>query len=166
MSIFANSRFKRRFPGPYDIRPSRDGVDDTFDIYCLETNEYIAATRYWDERERAYAAAYAIATALNVYIHDLYLAEHRPLMQQFYTFFPGPYRLTHGRCRFSSYHSIECKTTGDDVITCYGGRFDFETLSIIHTIDDALTRQRMRLPFADDYCEKTVLLDESELILF
>ena len=28
-------RFRVRFPGPYHYEPGRDGVDETFDVYCL-----------------------------------------------------------------------------------------------------------------------------------
>lgn len=169
MSIFANSRFKKRFPGPYDIRLSSDGVDGTFEIVCLSTDNCIAATRYWDPRDdqrAAYVAAYAIAAALNDMFHDLTLAQHCSLLSEFYAYYPGPYRLSHGRGGLGSYHTIDCDGSGISVITCYGGRFDFDTLSIIHTFNEALSLQRMYFPFSANHRQDAVHVAESELIPF
>jgi len=58
--------FLTRYPGPYAIRPSTEGVDLTFDVFCRTTDKLIIAARYWEAEEDARRVASVIALALEL----------------------------------------------------------------------------------------------------
>ncbi|MEO1618705.1 MAG: hypothetical protein AAFV88_22840 [Planctomycetota bacterium] len=55
----------RAFPGPFEARAGRDGVDLTFDVVCITTEKTIVSARYWDARDEASSVAEVIVDALN-----------------------------------------------------------------------------------------------------
>lgn len=57
--------FLSRYPGPYCCQAGHDCVDETFDIFCLESDQHIAATYYWSERRACELVAHVICQALN-----------------------------------------------------------------------------------------------------
>jgi hypothetical protein len=65
MSYLSKRNFYRRFPGPFSYREGRDGVDDTFDVFCLTTNAYLLSSYYWAERGRAELEVRIACLALN-----------------------------------------------------------------------------------------------------
>lgn len=51
MTYLMTHRFTSLFPGPFDVRPNREGVDDTFEIYCLTTESVVTRNHYWEAEE-------------------------------------------------------------------------------------------------------------------
>ena len=100
MQIFARKRFLRHCPGPYTYLSSRDGVDRTFDIYCLTTENYIVSTYYWEERKAAEATAATITAALNAFAGhpDTMPPESGPFIGWFVGAHPRPFGLRRGVC--------------------------------------------------------------------
>lgn len=49
----------------FAYRPGQDGVDETFDIYCIHTGEEVASFHFWEERERCRRSARQLTAALN-----------------------------------------------------------------------------------------------------
>lgn len=148
MSIIANSLFKANYPGPYDIRPSTDGVDDTFEVYCLVTDQCIVSTNYWYERDQAYREAHAVATALNTYLFDAIVTEKdRQQLAEFLSSYDRLFRIDQGSCEYRGhYYSVACNQSGNSIVDCYGPEFHYETLCTARTIADSLSFSIMTLP--------------------
>ena len=115
------SIFLKHFPGPYSIRVSTDGVDKTFEVFCLTSDETVIASRYWLERDEAYLVAAVIEASLNSVLADV---PTRLTDQDFKTFrnrYPGSYMAVKTRCICFGgdlkLWGIRCRTTGFDLIT-------------------------------------------------
>ncbi|MCA9194593.1 MAG: hypothetical protein KDB03_22635 [Planctomycetales bacterium] len=164
MTYLITDYFLSKYPGPFDIRSSRDGVDDTFEIVCLVTNQVLASTYYWDEEEARYIEAMGIATALNFMLHEeMVLEEGSRALKQLLTDAPGPYSLKRGTCEYrGGYWAVACKHEKDGIIQCYGDFSDYANLAIAILIKKSLT-------YADRYLPREREIPscpESDLILF
>jgi hypothetical protein len=164
MTYLLTAKFFKEFPGPYDVRPSRDGVDDTFEIYCLNTGSFLAATYYWDEETERYTEAMAIATALNYMFHDeLVMEDGLACLKNLLNDRPGPYSLKRDACEYrGGFWQVTSKSTDAGILQCYGGFMDYSTLAIALMVRHALTYADMYLPRERVIPE----CDESELINF
>lgn len=61
-SVFQS--FLEQFPGPYSFQAGSCGVDDTFDVFCETSGEFIIASHYWEEKQAAKDDATIITLAL------------------------------------------------------------------------------------------------------
>ena len=95
MTSHATQSFLKRFPGPYSFHPGTDGVDNTFDIYCLTTGSHIIAATYWYEVEQAELVAAVVTLALEMSRQPDAQASTRPetdaKLKAFERQHPGPY---------------------------------------------------------------------------
>lgn len=141
MSHLLLKRFHGLFPGPYDIRPNRDSVDNTYDIYCLATEGFIAATYYWENRKNAFDTAIAITTALNLIAqYDLPQPEHWSILNDLIRRCPPPYEFRRDTCELrGGFWEVYSPATGSGLIELYGSACDLNTLGGIYAIRTALT---------------------------
>jgi hypothetical protein len=134
--------FQKRFPGPFTYFEGRDGVDDTFDVHCLTSDQTIVSTYYWDERQTALRQAAAISFALNAYLltsDTIMSPEDAALLQQFLAEYPGPYRSEREFCEYRGPgYRIVSGPHDEHVIAVYGGYFHRQTRSIARMITQAL----------------------------
>ncbi|MCA9186158.1 MAG: hypothetical protein R3E01_36165 [Pirellulaceae bacterium] len=121
MRLFAKSAFLKNCPGPYFYRPGREGVDDTYDVYCLASENHIISTYYWEAEEDARRIAGIVTAALNRQAGGCELdgedfAEHLAYLR---TNYPGPYRTYPDTCPLHGpFIGVWCGSTGDLVVLC------------------------------------------------
>ncbi|MCC7336548.1 MAG: hypothetical protein IT422_15770 [Pirellulaceae bacterium] len=164
MTYVLTAKFLKEFPGPYDVRPSRDGVDDTFEIYCLTTGAFLAATYFWDAEQERYTEAMAVATALNYMFHEeLVFEDGLACLKNILNDRPSPYLLSRDACEYrGGCWQVTSKGSDTSILQCYGAFMDYSTLSIALMVRHALTYADMYLPR-----ERPILeCAESELITF
>ena len=118
--------FSHQFPGPFDYRAGRDGVDNTFDVFCLTTDQWIISTHYWEERLQAELVARIVSNALNFVALDLdrdTIPSHllRDLAQ-FQEEFLGPYVARREHCGYyGPLIEIACESTDACVLFAPAG---------------------------------------------
>lgn len=83
------------FPGPFAYKAGTNGVDKTFDVYCVSTGQTIVSSTYWHEREPAEVIAFAITHALNRHFYPLRSLTKRYsklMLWMFPNWYPRPYK--------------------------------------------------------------------------
>lgn len=133
--------FLKRFPGPFAYQPGSCGVDETFDLICESTQQFIIATHFWNERitseliTKVVCAALANVQGSNGDNTDASLSDLEEAA--FLGMYPGPF--TYGSFR----HDFEgegwevlCHATGKSLIHAHGD----DTRFIAVHIADALNR--------------------------
>ncbi|GAB5407250.1 MAG: hypothetical protein Aurels2KO_54810 [Aureliella sp.] len=148
MTYFATSIFRSNFPGPFDVQRSSDGVDNTYEVYCLATSRVVTACHYWDAEKDARRFAFAIAAALNFSLHeDLVTLEGSRCLADFLTQYSGAYRIRRGNCDYhGGFWDIHCSASDQSLAQCYGGRLEYTPLIIACVIREALLEAGMYLP--------------------
>lgn len=141
MTYLLTNRFTRIFPGPYDVRASQDGADNSFEIYCLQSELTITALYYWEEEDWAFRNAMGIATALNAVFHQgLALPEGLEQLTDLLAECPAPFKIRRGDCEGRGGHwQIYSVKTDENIVEAYGGLMDMAELAIAYTIRNALT---------------------------
>lgn len=152
MTISHFTRFKRQFPGPYSIGRSHDGVDETYEVYCLASGRMIAATYFWDEEQRCQKIAQVLSLALNHHFLALLLLPNDfALLADFQAHYPGPFESQEDLCPGRGpCIGIRCQTTEENIIDCYG-RFpgDRQSQMIAQTLLAALSKLMNRVRHAE-----------------
>ena len=120
MSI--QSRFQRHYPGPFDYYAGSDGVDDTFEIHCLTSGEFVIAYHYWEAREEAERTIEIITALLNDSLggntahHLQHISPNR--RRQFVQNHPGPYFVKILYCEMEGIlFGVTCRNTGKLVVS-------------------------------------------------
>ena len=98
MTHSSSRRQTPRSPKSFDYYPGTDGVDETFDIICHDTNQVVASFHFWTRREQCRRAARQLVAALNALYDnggdlriDEFVAAHRHLERKYqgFHFVPG-----------------------------------------------------------------------------
>lgn len=117
------ARFAKRFPGPYTFCSGNDGVDATFDVFCVTTNRHIVSTRYWEARDEAMLVAKVATAALEIrrdFDHPTFKLTFDE-GARFQETFRGPFSVISDVCEMSGpFFDIRCTRTGHSVIQVYG----------------------------------------------
>lgn len=121
MKHFITRQFSKHLPGPYSVRASSDGVDNTFEVFCLSTNNAIVAAHYWDERDHAFLIARTISAALNEHLHGIMFELGGDTLAIFQEAYPGPFRALKETHEFlGAIFCIDCVTTERGLIEIDG----------------------------------------------
>ncbi|MCD0462389.1 hypothetical protein [Roseiconus lacunae] len=64
-SVSSTQVVHRKFPGPFQSRLDKEGVDLSFDVFCQTTKKVLVSVRYWHEEDDARHNAAVIVDALN-----------------------------------------------------------------------------------------------------
>ena len=134
-------RFLKRFPGPYDYRRSSDGVDETFNVNCMNNGRYIISTYFWDAEQLREMITNVVTSALNRMAgwHDFVPHSFSVHFEEFQQLYPGPYSVRHDCCPGrGEFEDVYCTTTNESVIQSYGT--DGETRLIAKHIAAALNQ--------------------------
>ncbi|TWT35231.1 hypothetical protein KOR34_01190 [Posidoniimonas corsicana] len=121
MAHLVSTLFHRSFPGPFDYFPSHDGVDETFELTCLTTDDFVIATHFWDEREWAETRIAVVAAVLNDSLggedEDFLAALNPQTLAHFRDQLPGPYFVKVEYCDYMGIQfCVNCRTSGETVI--------------------------------------------------
>ncbi|MCD0462088.1 hypothetical protein [Roseiconus lacunae] len=82
--------FRKLYPGRFEVRPGRDGIDETFSITCRRTGDFIASTNYWYAASHAHLRASVIAHCLS---QGITIPPASLAFQYFRMDFPPPYHI-------------------------------------------------------------------------
>lgn len=115
MSKSSFEAFLLKYPGPYSCHPGRDGVDETFEIYCDATHQYIYAAHYWEAKAEAKREALAVMLALEFVrrgfrlgqVEDVEMAKP-PEVREFLAKHPAPYQCEFIESDFDPGFEIQC----------------------------------------------------------
>jgi hypothetical protein len=134
-------RFRVRFPGPYHYAPGRDGVDETFDVYCLTSEQHLCSFYYWFERQRAELEARLITVALNLpLLGEIYPCGITPdEISAFCQRYAGPYVSRRSHCEYRGPGYEVADRSGDDPVVFVPGR-NRQTRLVTRQIASALNR--------------------------
>jgi len=118
-SIQEERLFDVIYLGPFGYDEGRDGVDDTFDVFCLSRNKQVISTYYWNERERAELVAQVVSVALNRRYPGTWVV-HEGDCERFLNQFPGPYYFRSETCEYRGPCELICSEgTEEAVIAAY-----------------------------------------------
>lgn len=164
MTYLVTKKFKSLFPGPFDVRRSTDGVDETFEVYCLTTDQLVVANYFWEAESERFQESLAMATALNVLLHEgLVCREGADSLELLLGQHPGPYRMRRARCNYrGGLWEVYSQDTNVSLVQCYGGPLDYNALVVGLTLRQALSSAEMVLPRE----KKTGSAEAHDLILF
>lgn len=148
MTYLAAKRFQTRFPGPFHIRRSTDGVDKTFDVYCLATLRDVVTLYFWEAESERYREAMTIASALNSLLHsDLVLSGEADHLTSYLSEFPGPYRIRPQTCGYRGpIWEIYAGSDEHGLVQCSRQLLDFDSLIVGLTVCHALNIADRHLP--------------------
>ena len=65
MICLQQMRFKKRFPGPFTYQRGVDGVDETFDTFCVTSGNHLVSTYFWDAVELRENISAVVTAALS-----------------------------------------------------------------------------------------------------
>lgn len=141
VTTYQANKFKSRFPGPFNSFPGSDGVDDTFDIICLTSDERVASVQYWDEVENALLISRVVSAALNAWqltwdINHELAAEH---LRDFRQSYPGPYACKKSECEYyGPIYFVYCEQTNSEIMQAYNIAFRDQAKLVTLQLVDAL----------------------------
>lgn len=147
---FHRSQFLKANPGPYFSRPGRNGVDDTYDVVCLATENHIVSTQYWDEEEDARRIAGVIAAALNRYAgwHGLEEENLHEDLAYLLWHYPGPYKIHRDTCpMYGAFSEVRCQAANQTVVICPHDDYPGAMLRVATVIAHALEVLLRDYPF-------------------
>ena len=148
---FRRSPFLKANPGPYCSRPGRNGVDDTYDVVCLATENHIVSTHYWEEEEDARRIADAITVALNRYAgwHGLEGESFHEDLAHLRWHYPGPYKIQRDICpMYGEFSEVRCPAADQTVVICPHDGWPREKHRVATVIAHALDLLLRDYPFA------------------
>ena len=143
MKYLQRLRFHKRYPGPFNYRRNSDGVDETFDVICVNEGCYIISTYFWDAERHCEMITNVVTSALNQMANwhaflDQSFREDLELFQQEY---PGPYGVRQDCCPGrGEFEDVYCLTTNESIIHRYGE--DSDDRLIARHIADSLNSMR------------------------
>lgn len=151
MRYFTERYFTNRFPGPFAIARNHDGVDETYDIYCLSSENFIAATYFWEDEQASYMEADAIATALNLSLHpETVGADEKTRCLEFLLQSALPITVKSSKCPYRGpCWDVLCNTGLDTILSCYGPKFSLEPIAIAMMVRQALSEASKAMTVTD-----------------
>ena len=114
-------------PGPFACFAGRDGVDETFDVFCLTTEDHVVSTYFWEAREACRVVTEVVTFALNRFAgHDIDDSFDSKDIVNFRHEYSGPYSIRKNRCEGRGpCFEVYCRSTNRGIVDRYGrSRFD------------------------------------------